>query len=308
MFTRILVPLDGSELAEQSLPYVRLLASAAKIPVDLISVFGSVPPGLAEPEHGLYETQIAASIHDKSVEYLDGIKATLSDTGAIVSCAAHEGNPADHIINEAEKASNTLIVMATHGRSGIGRWMMGSVTDKVLHGTANPLLVTHSREGSAQSSEISLKNVIIPLDGSNLAEQILPHAVPLAQALRLNIILTRVTPSADEYYRFMDQAMTSSISSERYEDYATEADADATNYLDQVQARLANDDVTQVETRLMRGSAADAILDLADGTPDSLVAMTTHGRSGIGRWVMGSVADRLVRHSGLPVLVIRAQV
>jgi len=124
----------------------------------------------------------------------------------------------------------------------------------------------------------------------------------------LNIILTRVTPSADEYYRFMDQAMTASISSERYEDYASEADADATSYLDQVQARLAKDDVTQVETRLMRGSAADAILDLADGTPDSLVALTTHGRSGIGRWVMGSVADRLVRHSGLPVLVIRAQV
>ncbi|MDA1128526.1 MAG: universal stress protein [Chloroflexi bacterium] len=309
MFTRILVPLDGSELAEQSLPYVRLLASASKIPIDLISVFDPIPPGLADPDYVLYDPQISANFRDEAVAYLDKIKSKLSDTGTPVSSAVYEGNPADHIISEAEKTPDTLIAMATHGRSGIGRWMMGSITDNVLHGTANPLLIIHSREGDAEGdAEVSLKNVIVPLDGSTMAEQILPHMVPVAQSLRLNVILTRVTPSIESYYRFMDPSMAAGINPDRFEEFAGQADADATNYLDQMKERLSKDGISQVESRLLRGGAADAILNLVDGTPDSLIALTTHGRSGVGRWVMGSVADRLVRHAGMPVLVVRVKV
>ena len=195
--------------------------------------------------------------------------------------------------------------MATHGRSGVGRWMMGSIADKVLHGTSSPMLITHSKEGGS-SANASLKSMIIPLDGSSLTEQILPHATQVAKAFGLNVILVRSNPSADEYYRFMDHSMAVSVSAEGYEDYAREAEAQASDYLAKIQAQLVSDGVTSVETKLLRGSAAGAILDMAEGVPDCLIALTTHGRSGVGRWVLGGVADRLVRHSGTPVLVVRA--
>lgn len=304
MYTRILVPLDGSKLAEQVLPYVRLLAGAYKIPIDLLNVFDPVPPGFADPGHGLYDTQISTSYRDNAVDYLERIGAPIRNTGVSVSCAAHEGNPAGHITNEAEKTPNTLIAMVTHGRSGVGRWVLGSVTDKVLHGSTNPLLITHAREEAAESSEVVLKNIIVPLDGSPLAEQVVPHVEAMAQALELNVILVRVTASQEEYYRHLEVPMANTY---RYEEYAREAAAGAARYLQQMTEKLNQKGISSVDNRLVHGHAASSILDVIQEIPDSLVALTTHGRSGVGRWVLGSVADRLVRHSGQPVLVIRAE-
>ena len=152
MYSRIMVPLDGSKLAEQALPYASLLARAFNIPVNLLNIFDPAPPQFADPSHGLYETQITASFHDTAIDYLEGAGSGLKETGITVSCDVHEGNPADHIINEAGKNPNTLIAMATHGRTGVGRWVLGSVTDKVLHATINPLLITHAREEDSEAS------------------------------------------------------------------------------------------------------------------------------------------------------------
>ena len=196
--------------------------------------------------------------------------------------------------------------MVTHGRSGLGRWVLGSVTDKVLHGASNPLLITHAQADGSSPSSVSLKNLIVPLDGSPLADQVLPHVEALAPALGLNVILVRVTASADEYYRYIDMSMGAGIDTGRFEQYAKEAEEEAATYLQKVKTQLDAKGITSVEERLISGNAARAILDLAQETPDSLVAMTTHGRSGVERWVLGSVTDRLVRHSGQPVLVVRA--
>ena len=141
----------------------------------------------------------------------------------------------------------------------------------------------------------------MPLDGSELAEQVLPHAVAVANALGLKATLLRVTPSAGDYFRYMDYPPAN------YEDLSREVDDDAVQYLDNINRRIKLEGVAQTEERLIHGSAAFAITDFAKEMPHSLVAMTTHGRSGVGRWVMGSVADRVVRHSGGPVLVVRAE-
>ncbi|MDA0264214.1 MAG: universal stress protein [Chloroflexi bacterium] len=187
MYSRILVPLDGSKLAEQVVPYVRLMAGALKIPIRLINVFDPVPPGFADPGHGLDYTRISSGYRDQALEILDRVKENLSDAGVAVSCTAKEGDPADQIISEAQRTPNTLVAMATHGRSGVGRWVMGSVTDKVLQGTASPLLIIQAGEDDDPPEEVSLKNVIVPLDGSPLAEQILPYMRPLAKAMGLNV-------------------------------------------------------------------------------------------------------------------------
>ena len=202
--------------------------------------------------------------------------------------------------------SNTLINMVTHGRSGLGRWVLGSMTDKVLHGASNPLLITRAQPEGGAGATVSLKNMIVPLDGSPLADRILLHVEAIAPALGLNVILVRVTASADEYYRYINMSMGAGVDTGRFEQYAREAEAEAAAHLSKVKRQLNDMGISSVEERLISGNAANVILDLAHETPDSLAAMTTHGRSGVERWVLGSATDLLVRHSGQPVLVVRA--
>jgi nucleotide-binding universal stress UspA family protein len=282
------------------------LATALKIPVDLLNVFDSVPPQFADPEHGLFETQLTSNYRDNAVDYLEKTASSLKSSGVTISCEAHESNPADQIINQAETDSNTLIAMVTHGRSGLGRWVLGSVTDKVLHGASNPLLITNTQEEGQAPTEATLENLVVPLDGSALADKVLPHLTALASAMGLNVILVRVTASADEYYFYVDISSAAGINTDRFYAYAQEAEVPAARYLSQVKENLLKNGVKSVKERVVSGNSAISILDLVQETPNCLVALTTHGRSGVERWILGSVTDRLVRHSGQPVLVIRA--
>jgi nucleotide-binding universal stress UspA family protein len=177
--------------------------------------------------------------------------------------------------------------------------MLGSITDKVLHVTTNPLLVVRVEEPEATTIEAKLENVIVPLDESPLAEQVLPHAVHLARTMGLRIILLRVTPATEDFYRYIGYVPGN------FEDFAQFIDRRGMEYLHKVGQKLREQGLTLVEERLLHGHPAAAIVDLARETPHSLVAMTTHGRSGVGRWLLSSVADRVVRHSAGPVLVVR---
>ena len=282
------------------------MATALKIPVDLLNVFDSVPPQFADPEHGLFETQLTSNYRDNAVDYLEKTASSLKSSGVTISCEAHESNPADQIINQAETESDTLIAMVTHGRSGLGRRVLGSVTDKVLHGASNPLLITHAQEEGQAPTEATLENLVVPLDGSALADKVLPHVTALASAMGLNVILVRVTASADEYYLYVDISSAAGINTDRFYAYTQEAEVPAARYLSQVKENLLKNGVKSVKERVVSGNSAISILDLVQETPNCLVALTTHGRSGVERWILGSVIDRLVRHSGQPVLVIRA--
>jgi nucleotide-binding universal stress UspA family protein len=198
--------------------------------------------------------------------------------------------------------------MTTHGRSGIGRWLLGSVTDKVLRATTHPLLMVRAYDRENPPEAVGLQTIIVPLDGSSLAERVLPHAVSLARALKLRVLLVRATPSLGEYHRRVEHypSDSSSTISRMYEEFSREEDARAMQYLHQVKEKLNRQRIFSVEEKLLKGQAAEAIVELARETPHSLVAMTTHGRSGIGRWLLGSIADRVVRHSRDLVLVVRA--
>lgn len=299
MYRRILVPLDGSKLAERVLPYVRLLAEADPTPILLLRVVEPAPPGLVGLSPGVSLAEITAGVATEAQEYLDIVAISLKVEGLDVASLVHEGNPASCIADEGNRDSGTLIAMSTHGYSGISRWVMGSVTDKVLHATTNPLLIIRARDQAATSPNVRLESVIVPLDESALAEQALPHAVYLANALRLKVTPVRVTPTVDAYYRYAEYA------SADWDNAATQVDDQAASYLSAIRQKLQSQGVASVEERLLHGPPATAIADLARETKNNLVVMTTHGRSGLGRWVLGSVADRVVRNSGDPVLVVR---
>ena len=282
MYKRILVPMDGSPLAEQVLPYVRLLANSLAAPIELMRVINPVPQELSDPAHGLYTDQVSASFKDQAEHSLNGYLESLKEMDVEVSSIAQEGEAAARIVDEASRGADTLIAMATHGRSGIGRWVLGSITDKVLHATTNPLFIVRGRPDGSTTGKANIDNIIVPLDGSAVAEQILPHAINLSRALGVKIIAFTIIPTE--------------------ESHAHEED-----HLRQLGERLLREGANSFEARVLHGSPAKAIVDMTHEMPDSLVAITTHGHSGVGHGVMGSVTDRVVRYSGAPVLVTRAE-
>jgi nucleotide-binding universal stress UspA family protein len=301
MYNRILAPLDGSTTAEQVLPYVRLLATNLQARVDLLRAVEHLPPEWMDWVIGRQPLEIAAHMSRHAEDYLEGVAASLAADGLTAYPIIRGGADASTIVEEAKKDPDTLLVMCTHGRTGITRWILGSVMDKVLQTTFCPLLIVHAREEEKVEPALELRTVIVPLDGSSLAEQVIPHVVALAQALNLQVILVRVTLPLEDYYRAMDYPVAP------YGDPSREIDTMAQNYFGQVREKLRQQGIAKVEVKMLHGHPADAIIDFAQETPHNLVAMTTHGRSGIGRWALGSVTDRVTRYGGDPMLVVKAE-
>ena len=307
MYSRILTPLDGSSLSEQVLPYVRQLAFGLAVPVTLITVAEPVTPVVGRsdsPEPPEYESD--THLEDHAGSYLNGVASGLREGRLEVSTVTPPGTPAHEIVAEAERTPGTLIAMSGHGRAGVARGGLGSVADRVLHLTTSPLLIVRSGE-EGTSHEEQFSRVVLPVDGSALAEEVIPYMVPVARELDLPVELVRVMPTWDEYLRraaapeFYNPTFESMA-----ESMAAQVETEAAGYLEQLKGRLQQEGIGTVETRLIQGDPAAAIIDVANESPDRLVAMTTHGRSGVGRWVMGSVADRVVRNSGGPVLLLRS--
>lgn len=297
MYKRILVPLDGSRFSERVLPYARFFATALKAPVCLLYV---VEPEALMPVAsggGRYDDLLTAETQ-YGANYLKNIATSFSEVPD-VDGRVEVGKPAEVIADRAAADAETLIAMATHGRSGINRWLLGSVAGKVLHATSNPLLLVRTAEVPENGDAVVLRKVIVPLDGSKVAETILPHAVEFSEKMNLEIVLLRiyVSPKPDhirQYQHTLDRL---------WEQMRNEAQ----KYLEETARQLSGNGVRNVSTVMLEGDIAEEkILDVARNTPQSLIAICTHGRTGVGRWVLGSIADRVVHHSERPVLVIRA--
>lgn len=303
MYERLLVPLDGSKLAEQVLPYARLIAKAMHLRLHLLRV--------VEPTATLLDNELHPSMrrHDPAdhlkglaQEYLDKVAAGLKEEDLLAKALVREGNAASEILADADQEPGTLIAMSTHGRSGLARWAFGSVTDKVLHGTKNPMLIVRSQGDEALRSEAGFEELIVPLDGSALAESVLPQVVSLAKSLGQRVTLLRVTTPPATYGSNAMEFPTSV-----YYTLLDGLEDEAREYLAGVAERLRHEGVTSVETTVLTGPPAGVLVEeFAKKSSNALVAMSTHGRSGVGRWVLGSVTDRVLRHSGHPVLVIQS--
>lgn len=297
MYTRILIPLDGSKVAEQVLPYARFLAKSLSLPVELLQA--ADPEALAlltDPEHSRYADTIWADKLNTGRTYLDAVARSFE--GARVQCLVEKGKAEDVVMDKAAADKNTLIVMATHGRSGIQRWLLGSVADKVLHGSPNHMLLVRATEQGKTSGAAALKTIVVPLDGSALAEQVLPHVMDLARKMALKVILFRAyalpaSVTGDEFGTYMEELIN-------------QIESDAREYLAKKVDEAKQNGLNDVVSAVKFGYGADEIISVARETPDNLVAMCTHGRSGVKRFALGSVTDRVVRHCGDPVLIVRA--
>ena len=290
MYSKILVPLDGSTLSEGILPYVRSFARVVHASVELLHVDDPAQPRADVPAMQEYLKKIAASFSG-----ITDVKLTME-----------LGKPADMIVDRVAGQPDTLIAMATHGYSGTQRWLLGSVAEKVLHGATNHLLLVRSAGGDT-SGEARLKTVLVPLDGSGLAEEVLSTVTNLAACLELEAVLVHVLVrfyfgSPDSFLPMFGAHIPNQ------KELWAQAGSEASQYLAKKVEQLRAQGLPQVSSVLIEGTAegaAAAIVDLAKKTSDNLVALSTHGRSGIGRWLLGSVTERVVRHTNNPVIVIR---
>jgi nucleotide-binding universal stress UspA family protein len=239
-------------------------------------------------------------------EYFERVEKSVAHEGVRVETIRVVGAATQEILRYAEENGFGLIAMATHGRSGITRWVYGSVADKVLHASDLPLLlVKPSRTERVLPQRRLLESLVVPLDGSELAEEALPFAEALAIRLELSITLVRVV-SYPLYAYEGYEGLSYGYAPPDHKSLTEMMEASAKEYLEGVQARLRLQG-HQVEAVTVLGHPASQIMDLAQRTEGSLVVMSTHGRSGFQRWVLGSVADRVLRASHRPILLVRPE-
>ncbi len=299
MFEKILVPFDGSAIAQGVLPCVKTLARG--FGSTLVLFHAAEAPVEARGGHKQYAEETADRIRSLAEEYLATVAKQLRRQRFKVEVKVGVGGVVRSITDIAEAENVDLIAMSTHGRAGLARWMLGSAPDRVLRHTHLPvLLVRPAGETAVGEKPYPLKKVIVALDGSRAAQAVLPYVEGLAKTLKLGVVLIQVV-SAETTVQFSPMGPdTWAIPA----DVLQHLDVVASGYLTGVGKGLQREGIA-VQWDVLRGAAAPRIVEFAKETPGSMVAMTTHGRSGLGRWVLGSVADQVVRASGEPVLVIR---
>ncbi|MCS7206989.1 MAG: universal stress protein [Dehalococcoidia bacterium] len=292
----ILVALDGSPIAEQVLPWARLLGE--RLPARLI-LFTAVPPLTPEVRQAYAHLRLPleAAVHvARAEEYLSLTARPLREVGLEVFIKAQEGEPVSQILAYAQEVHADFIALTTHGRTGLTRLMLGSVADRLVRTASIPLLLVKARPPTARPTPPQVQSVLVPLDGSPLAETVLPLALDLATALQTEVILARVvsTPAVVSMWPEASSYVTETLEALRQEALA---------YLSTHQTRLqAQGHRVRVEVR--EGQPAEELVALAR-RHKSLVVMATHGYGGARRLLLGSVAQRVVLTLGGPVVVVR---
>jgi nucleotide-binding universal stress UspA family protein len=279
MLERILVPLDGSQVAEAILTQVRHILVHKAAEVILLRVL-TIPP-VTETDAGP-PTELLVT---QATKYVRGLARILGSQGVRVRSRVVEGRAAEGILDIAKEERATLIALATHGRSGLARWVLGSVAEKVVRASPVPVLVVRSFKGTGKgavpvgSGNLFVKKILVPLESTRASMDIVPAVVELAQVFGSQVLLLNVCEGS--------------------------ACAVPVPQVTRAFDRLRESGIT-VEPLMRQGDAAVEILEACRQEGADLIAMTTHGHTGVSRWMLGSVAEKVLRASPVPLLIVRA--
>lgn len=287
----VLLPLDGSERAETAIEIAQTLATRAGTQVVLLRA------ALAQttPESSSTSAQREVSrVVSEARQYLAAVEKRLRERRISCRSVVPYGPSADSVIANAELQQADLVIMSAHGATGPNRWNHGGVADKIVQGLSRPVLLVQGSPGKPVTGRI-----LVPLDGSELAETILDQVSTIARCFGSGVTLLTVLTPDDPGHAFASQSCPAGRPSD------STSEARATTYLEGIAANLRERDVeTRVE--VIEGQPADEILRRATRADVALVAISAHGLSGIGRWVYGSVATKVLHQSTRPVLLYRS--
>jgi nucleotide-binding universal stress UspA family protein len=297
MFKKILLPLDGSEVAEWALGPALKVAEATGGEVLLLQsmtpVYTMMPIAAGEyewvwPEYAREDSRRAVR------EYLEAVQRAHQQPTFTLRTLVEEGDAASVIVDTAHDEDVDLIVMSTHGWTGLIRGVLGSVTERVLHSAPCPVLVTRSGE--------PISRILITLDGSQLAERALRPGLELATTLGAKVTLLRINEPVVTAARETTHLTWRDIDvGEQLPMYLRQ---NCESYLDQVLLRF-DLNGPEVQTAVVDGPAVERILEFARLHGIHLIAMSTHGRTGLRRWLYGSVTAKVMRRSDCSMLIIR---
>jgi nucleotide-binding universal stress UspA family protein len=285
MIGTVVVPLDGSELAERAIPYGAAIADRSGAPLLLVRVaqIGADEPEMAECRNYLRKT--AANL-----------------TGR-VQFEVERGRPAEKAVEIAKEAGDPIIVMSTRGRGGIRRWMTGSVADEVARTAGVPVLLIRGDKEVPESSQLQIRSILLPVDGSPYGESVIAYAVEIARIFGSTIHVLRVvdTPSA---YAMLSRHMEAVATGDILDEIIASMRREATEYVEELSETLKSEGV-DVETVVLEGYPGEQVIEHERRGFYQLVIMATAGRSGVSRVVFGSVAERVLKMGRTPVMMIR---
>jgi nucleotide-binding universal stress UspA family protein len=284
MIKKYLVPLDGSALGEHALPWAQALAQKTKMPVELMRCFEPLasvymmPPFAAAAPSTYDQTAIDEQLDQYLQDQVDKFPQGVAEK------ARYEGNPASVILERCESGDIEAVVMASHGRGGLGRWLLGSVATKVLRGSRTPVLVINASTDVPEQPE--LKRILVPLDGSETAEAALEFSVKLARAFGAELRLYQGITFTPIGHPDLDAAVALEVEN-------------AKDYLNSFKKRYAD-----VKISVVAKIAGLSLGILKQSADCELVVMSSHGRSGVKRWLLGSVAENILQAIDKPLMIV----
>jgi nucleotide-binding universal stress UspA family protein len=274
MIKKILLALDGSENAERALWWVTQYAGREKAQVVL---FRAVDTTILEPEF------IPSQLKD-AFNYLQRMETEINQAGIPAKVIVRQGKPAETVVKVAMEERCDLILMTTRGGSKVKRWAIGGVTEQVMRMSPIPVLPVQSRTRPAKNNRV--RRVIVPVDGSELAERVLPWAIDLAHLMKARVVFLHVYPPT--------HAGLSGRVRENFE---------ALRQRMIRQCELLKKKGVKARFVVRTDDPASAIL--AHTGMNDMIVTTTHGEGGFKRWIFGSVAEKLIHEARVPVLVYK---
>jgi nucleotide-binding universal stress UspA family protein len=306
MYKKMLVPMDGTQLSETAIPYVKDLSRRLGLDIIIFHVCSQKERGLTAM-HQAYVDRIAEIMRRQAIKFQQVNGFQSRGMGIIAKGKLTVGYPAEQINNYVDEYGVDFILMATHGYSGIKRLTNGSVADKVIQVSKVPVLLV--RDGIPD--EISYdkwpqKTLVVLLDGSKLAESVLPHVKALAKQRGtepVDIVLLRVCDRSSISSSYSKTSMTVGRK-EHVKQAMTLLKQEGEQYLTGVGQQL-KDTGLMVKSKILIGDPVKNIINYTNRHPYSLIVMATHGRSGLIRWALGSVADRILSEGSSPIFLVR---
>ena len=300
MLNHILVPLDGSTLAECVLPHVAAIAPATHARITLLHVLQQTPSGSGTPAVDPVEWHLQKQNAEK---YLEGIVSRLSETGILgVEAVILEGNPASSVIDFARSSNVDLIALSTHGNSGLSGWNVSGVVQKILlRSYKSTLLVRAYLPSTPGLTKVRYKRLFVGMDCSARSEYVLPLAINLAQFHKSQLILETVI----EKPRVINRMPVSQEIAELSEQFVEKNQQAATHYFNQLLAQFSMKDL-KIKTHVSVGDNAIAILhDMAEESNANLVLLVAHGETGERRWPYGSVTTSFIAYGSTSLLIMQ---
>lgn len=295
---KLLVPLDGSKLSEIVLPYVEEIAGTDGYEVTLINV-RSPAEDPYHPDLKVHLEEIAKKTQNNIQKYLKSnhgksqeVKIAIVGSGTLIT------NTAKGILDYTDGENVAMIIMATHGRTGISLWALGSVAEKVVKASSSPVLLV--RANTARDKKSTISNILMPLDGSKQSEVVLSSAGNLLSALKTKVTLFHVITQPYYSYTGTDGMINVSYSLDELKKKKIEA----ISYLQKEGKKLEQKDIT-TSIEVKTGQPAEEIMLFAKENDIDIVAMSTHGCSGFHSAGHGSVADKVLHEGNIPLLLVR---